>query len=428
MITTKKIALLFGTTLLLISSAAAQDSLQHIGVDELFKIARNEAFKGTTEKARIYLQAILQRKPGYNEVRTFLGRTYSWDGKRDSARIELKQVLSNDPDNEEALVALVDVETWDDQHEVALELANKGLQKNKGNEELLYRKARSLVKLKREKEAVETLQDLFIVNPGHKDGSDLLKSVKEATIKNTLTINFARDVYSETFDPSQQTSFQIGRRTGIGSIMLRANLANRFGTNGNQIELDAYPSLFKGVYGYINLGHSETSLFPQNRLGGEVYFKLPRSFEGSAGFRYLYFGGGSQVTLYTATLGKYIGNYWLSLRTFITPGGAGTSNSYLLLTRRYFKNAENYLGIVAGIGFSPDFRAGVQSAERIATNKEAIVVLRSRRVALDYQNTLGIHWLYSIMYNLSFQEYPFKYQDEGYILIHGPQLSLQYRF
>ena len=395
-------------------------------VDDLFKIARNEAFNGSTEKARVYLKAILERKPNYNDVRTFLGRTYAWDGKRDEARNQLNQVLSQDPKNEEALVALIDVEYWDDNYTKSLELANHGLSFQGKSEDFLYRKARSEAKLKLEKEAAVTLQQLFVVNPSHKDGLGLQGTLKQGRIKNTLTINYARDSYSDVFDPATLVAYQYGRRTPIGSLLFRYNTAQRFDRKGKQFEVEMYPSIVKGVYGYVNYGHSETRLFPQNRLGLELYFKLPKSFEGSAGLRYLYFGGGSQVTLYTATLGKYIGNYWLSLRTFVTPGDAGTSNSYLLLARRYFKDAENYLGIVAGFGFSPDFRNGIQSGEEFSATSADVAVLRSQRLALDYQHTFGLHWLVSAMYNFAKQEYMFGINE--YIIIQGPQLTLQYRF
>lgn len=104
---------------------------------------------------------------------------------------------------------------------------------------------------------------------------------------------------------------------------------------------------------YVNYGFSQSYLFPKNRLGLEWYQNFPHAFEGSLGLRLLFFNS-SPVDIYTATFGKYLGNYWMSLRAFVTPDSDGTSVSGLLLVRRYFSDPEDYLGLRLGYGVSPD--------------------------------------------------------------------------
>ena len=59
-------------------------------------------------------------------------------------------------------------------------------------------------------------------------------------------------------------------------------------------------------------------------MGAELFHSFPKAFEGSVGMRTLFFGS-SDVTIYTGSVGKYISNYWISLRSYVTPGSDGTS-------------------------------------------------------------------------------------------------------
>ncbi len=415
------------TALLMCSRLAfAQVDTLAMDSDELFKIARNEAFNGNRDKARTYLKAILVKSPDYADVRIFLGRTYSWDGNRNEARAEFEKVLAKEPENIDALSALIDVEIWDDKHEKALELSNSGLAKHPNEPDFLFRKAKALYKLQREKESASTLQSLFVVDANHKEGLELLQTLKTAGIKNSLTVNYSVDRFERVFDAAQYSYFQYGRITRRGSVFLRYNYSNRFNTNGHQYEVDLYPTIARGLYAYLNYGHSETSLFPLNRFGGELYFKLPKAFEGSGGLRYLFFRSGTKVTLYTATIGKYAGNYWFSARVFLTPDKiAPLSSSFIFQIRRYLKDAENYIGVVGSFGFSPDVTNLSQISDDSSV-KANIATLRSSRIALDYRRTFGIHWLAGASVNYAKQEYLF---DLGNLnTIYTWSLNLQYRF
>ena len=134
--------------------------------------------------------------------------------------------------------------------------------------------------------------------------------------------------------------------------MLRANYANRFRKSAKQFELDAYPKLANGLYLFVNYGYSQDSLYPRHRYAAEMYTNFGGGFEMSAGFRRLEFAG-SQVTIYTGTIAKYQGSWWLSFRPYITPKREGTSRSYQLTVRRYLGDADSFIGVFGGIGSSP---------------------------------------------------------------------------
>jgi YaiO family outer membrane protein len=81
------------------------------------------------------------------------------------------------------------------------------------------------------------------------------------------------------------------------------------------------------------------------------------------------------------TLGKYLGDWYFSVRSFITPGIAGTSVSASGSVRRYFLNAGTYVGVRYGHGLSKEELRNVHDIVLLASNTvaaEASVVLFDR--------------------------------------------------
>jgi YaiO family outer membrane protein len=153
-------------------------------------------------------------------------------------------------------------------------------------------------------------------------------------------------------DPWRLASLSVGGRTRKGSVIGRVNYANRFATNGMQVEADAYPRLSARTYAYLNAGYSDAAIFPKWRVGGELFSTFPSAWEGSVGFRQLRFGG-PPVTLVTGSLGKYVGNYWASVRPYFRFQRKGTSTSVGITARRYFADGDHFVGFRAGYGTTP---------------------------------------------------------------------------
>jgi YaiO family outer membrane protein len=407
----------------MIVPAAAQIDTAKFGTDELFMMAREKAFNKQHEEARLLLRMILQRSPSYFDVRILLGRTYAWDGKYDSARIELKHVLIEDPSHKDALNALVDVELWSEEYTQALERVETALRYYPSDEELLLKKARALKNLGRDIEALNTLNQLEDIHPSAQGINSLRQEIDTKTILNGLGINYAADLFSDTFDPMQYMYLQYSRRTPYGSLFGRLNYSHRFQSDGSQIEFDFYPKISDGKYGYFNYGFSTSSLFPKHRLGAEYYTNLPARFEGSLGFRYLFFGPGSSVTIYTGTLGYYYRSYWFSLRPYFTPGTSGVSKSVSLTMRYFFGDVEDYFSVRLSAGFTPDER-------RIQTdldlNKTEIYYLNSQTAGFGIQKAIGTRYLLIATFDYTNQEKSF---DPGqYLKMYSFSMGVRWKF
>jgi YaiO family outer membrane protein len=91
------------------------------------------------------------------------------------------------------------------------------------------------------------------------------------------------------------------------------------------------------------------------------------------------------ISIITNSLGLYKGNYYFSLRTYITPKpNKLTRVSGNLVIRKYLRDGENYLGVSGGIGFSPELKQIVLEGTLLA---ETLLYLESQRLSMEYQFT-----------------------------------------
>ncbi len=173
----------------------------------------------------------------------------------------------------------------------------------------------------------------------------------DANYLNTISFDSDYSVISNLKQNWNLATLAYGRQFNFGSVTGYISKANRFSENGYQYGIYAYPHLFKGAYLYLNYARSGSPLFPENRYDSEIFFSLPHAYEFSVGERYMQFS--SITRIYTGSIGKYIGNYWISYRPYITPGKVGTSVSHTLTVRRYFESAEHYISFYTSVGSSP---------------------------------------------------------------------------
>ncbi len=236
---------------------------------------------------------------------------------------------------------------------------------------------------------------------------------------NKISSGYELDLFMRTsnYGPWHLGYLEYSRKFDFMTLVGRFNYANRsFGgpaRNGVQVEMDAWPRVTDWMYGYLNLGYSPSAIFPRLRAGVEPYFKLPWSFETSLGLRYLAFKSDStdsisNVFILSGHLGKYLGNYWFSVRPFLTFKPLGASISGIILARRYFKDAENYAGLMLGYGSSPEELVTADQVARASSYKAGLELAKtilpsfSIKPAIKYEyeeyrlNQFGHHLTFSL--------------------------------
>lgn len=361
--------------------------------DSMFVVMKDKAYNGYRNEAREIGHNILSIEKN-NDVSLLIARTFMWDSNFDSAMVYLDRVLLTKSTYYDALDAKLDLLYWKDDYEQGLLVVNFSLEHHREDENFILKKVKFLNSLNRKEEAILVLKHALIVNTSSLRLRERLYELMPETFKNKISINYTLDHFSKVLVPWHYANIQYARSTKLlGTVVARMNYANRFKTNGIQAELDAYPTLSKYHYAYFNIGYGGSGIFPAWRGGTDIYQKLPNAFEMALGFRYLNFSS-SNVMIYTAYFGKYVGNYWLGVRTFITPSNNNkTSLSGTFLVRKYFEDDQNYVGLRVGYGVSPD-------------NKNNIYYnLQSKNMRLEYNKTFQKRWVMNVSLNGEMQEY-----------------------
>ena len=398
----------------------AQEKVYNGDPDTSFETARNLAFNQQRKQAQDTLLHILTKYPDYHEIRAFLATTYSWDGDYKKSRKLFNTIFEKDVKNKETWIAAIKNELWADLPFAALEMSNNALKIFPNDPELLYLKASAQENTNNPIDALTTIQTVLVSNPQDQKAIDYKTSLDKLLRKNSIGINAALDLYSSVFDPMQYYSLKYSRQTKYGSISPKLNLNRRFNENGAQFEVDLYPKIAKGLYAYVNFGVSNSFLFPDVKYGAELYQSLPKSFEISLGFRTLKYS--STTNIYTGSLGWYTGNSYWSFRPYFTPGETGTSKSGTLTYRRYRSDADNYLGMSIGMGFSPEI-----NQLQFNANDAQIVNLESQKFNIGYYfTTSNKQNAWGAQFGVAHQEIVF---DQGnFFWIYSLALSWELKF
>ncbi len=358
-------------------------------LDALFKKARDLAYDNNYPQARRICMKILEKKPTYYDVRTFLGRIYAWEKQYDNARTELSRVLIEKENDYEALSALFDVEFWTESYSVANDYLKIALGYYPNSEELLLKKAKLQIKLEEKGDAALTLRRILDLNPGNKEAIRVMNTLEGRKLNNNFQSSYLVDLFDKR-DPQQIFSAQLGRNFSFGSLIARGNWADKFGQRGMQYEIETYTHFTRSTYINALAGFSDLSIFPKERYMAEIYQKLPKGFEFSVGIRFQKFT--NFTTSYTGSISNYYKDYYFSIRTFISPKTDSIitstqlnkiSTTIIANIRMYFGDSDTYFGIKAGRGRSPDESKTLDIA----------AFLPSYQMGIEYQKRAFGRWL-----------------------------------
>lgn len=199
--------------------------------------------------------------------------------------------------------------------------------------------------------------------------------------RTSATLEYGLIAFARELEPWHLISAELQRRTGVGSAIVRGNLARRFGETGQQFEADVYPRLGPKAYAYLNAGYSPSGLFPQWRFGAEIFGILSDGLEVSLGARRLEFEP-ADVNLLTGSLGVYAGDLYVSLRPTLSRKNEETGVSGSVLIRRYLGAADTHVSVRAGGG------------ESLGENATAIDLERTTWLGggLEGERPLGDRW------------------------------------
>ena len=272
------------------------------------------------------LAAHLAEQPRDVDARLLYALMLSWDGSYDAARREFQRVLEQSPTYLDARVGLMNVEWWSGRKAAAREQVDLILQRE----------------------------------PGHPQARLMRQRLDAANRPWEATTAFSVDHFNDGRRDWHEQQVSMSRKTAIGSVIGRARRAHRFSSTDQQFEVDFYPSLRPGTYGFVSVGVSpDHLLYPSVRYAFDLYQSVGHGFEVSGGYRRLEFTDATSI--YVGTVTKYVGNWMLTGKVYRVPApGILDSTSGHAVVRRYFgREGTSFVGFGYSQGLSREEVRGI---------------------------------------------------------------------
>lgn len=156
---------------------AVVDSL-HLNSDQLFILARERAFGGDYDYARLLCRRLLAINPDYHDVRSLLARTFAWERRFDEARIQLNEIVRRSPNYSDAYFGLAQVEYWNGSVDEAMKYISLSVKMQSRNIEARMFKAQLLFRSANDDEAVNELNEILKQDPQFAEAKILMEKIK----------------------------------------------------------------------------------------------------------------------------------------------------------------------------------------------------------------------------------------------------------
>lgn len=257
---------------------------------------RTIAFDGDYATAALAARKLVNEYPSYGDARILLGRILAWQKDYINAGAVIDTLLATEPDNADALSARRDISLW-----------------SKGN-------------------------------------SPVSTDIRAGYFFDTFSEPYSR--YWQVFKAGAGHKFNWGQASaGVNVGNITTGDPSQSAATELQFEVDAYPQLTNKNYAYLSYAYSPGSYFPQHRATAELWQVLKGGWAVSAGLNYYYFD--RNIFIAMASVEKYLGKYWFSVKGFVYFKDEGPTTSFYVNARRYF-NDKNYLQVTLGTGTAPD--------------------------------------------------------------------------
>lgn len=370
--------------------------------DSLLIASKKEAYSNNNYTGAITLiKRAITQSPTYKDLQVFLGRLYIHNNQPDSAKTIFQNILNLEPKNADAIDGIYDLEYWNSNYKQAIDIADLGINNYPDSAIYYLKKAKAINAQDLPYDAIALLDNNINIIEKDSAASAYLKNLKLDNLKHRIGVSYEYVDFDKRFDnPWHFGAISYGYRSKFGRIIGRLNYANRFNSQGLQGELEAYPTLKKIGYQYIGIAVSDSPIFPKFRAGYSLFASLPKSFEAEIGARYLRFT--DNTFLFTAAIGKYVGNTFYNLRSFITPSETAWSYSFTGSARFFMSDdMDDFFSISAGTGISPD-----DKIREIFINSFAN--LKSYKAGLSFNKVIKKKDLFSIDLGWFREEYDTK--------------------
>ena len=412
-----------GSFIFLFLFSSQKTTAQKIDTDSLLSVIIKDMKNGKNYEKNIQRGLIGKKQaPDYLDYYLILGRNHDLLNKKDSARYYYNYYIDKNTANETAFNYLINIELEKENYPQAEKTIERAIDLHPENRGFQEKKIEVFHLEKETDKEYHYLKSLQVRYPKDDEIKQRLFLMESKMNSDRVGISYSYTSFDRTgYGPWHLGSIQYIRERSWGSLIGRINYVNRLASresisSGKQFEAESYFFTGKTNYSYLGLAYSQDPVFPKLRLAYSFYQNFKKGWEADLGIRYIK-AENAEIKTIVLGAGKYIGSYWLNLRSFIQNSNKGYNASFALTTRYYFNTKYDYLSLVAGYGTSPDERTTIgQLEQRIS--------LSSYRIGAGYYKLFNNHYLTGIQTTLNNQEYtPGLKQNELEIF-----LTFQYKF
>lgn len=328
-----------------------------VNTDSIFDSAIQYAHSGEYDKAIEEAEYVLKLYPNRYDVMVFTANVYAWKEDYDTALLQIESAYALNKTDKELYDSWLNILLWSKDYYSLLETTELAQQNNyPDNYNILLKKLLAFRALGEYKAGIS----LFEEEKSYIDSARIKEIYNEMQMlnkTNAVSFYYSVDFFEKnTVTPQHLMYLDYAFKISDNTIIPRLNYANRFDTSDYQLEVDYYHLFNNRNYLYVNYGLSFANiLFPQQRAGLEYYAPFLKTFEASLGGRFLYSENVSTMIV-TGHLGKYVKNFWFSVRPFYVFHDTENALTTVLNSRYYSANPVNYWELELLYGNSPDDR------------------------------------------------------------------------
>ncbi|MFK5959509.1 MAG: sulfatase-like hydrolase/transferase [Lutibacter sp.] len=146
--------------------------------DQIFNLARENAFSKKYKTALLLCNYILNELPNHADARTLKGRVLAWNGNYKKSESTLLNVIKRNPYYSDSYSALLDLYWWSDQDEKALGVYRKAIQNKLTNSDIAFKMAKAYKRLKISKQSGKIIDSLLLKYPENKEYKTFKQKLK----------------------------------------------------------------------------------------------------------------------------------------------------------------------------------------------------------------------------------------------------------
>ncbi|MFH1740561.1 MAG: YaiO family outer membrane beta-barrel protein [bacterium] len=317
-----------------------------------FGLAQALSFSGKHSEAIQVYTNLLSTHPDDPDARLGRGRVYAWERQFEEAETDLTFVTEKHPEYTDAWSALGDVYLWSARPDQATEMYTRCIEQKPDEPAHYIARAKAHRNTRRFAEARKDLDSAHAKDGDQDEINQLLRELQRVPGARPweASANYSFQSFNEDRADWHTYNASIRRTFERGSLALETIRTHRFSEWDEAAALDGYLDLWPRAYGNLRLQFtSDADVLPRNDSAVEVFQGFGPGWEISASYRNMDYPD-DDVDLYGASLGKYIGNWYLRGRTTFLDEDGSLLSSHAFFARRYLETVDDFIEVGGGRG------------------------------------------------------------------------------